>query len=275
MNSQSISFLENVSLTYSRSIHGWLSAVVCSFGIVFNVFNVIFLRKSKLASCSANKILISIAFCDSLIMAIYLPFVIQIYILYLNQNSLFWQIYSATSQLICSTFHAMSVWLTVYLSVYRYLYMKESVSSIQNSRKLRKQPNRLEKFILLNTSKIIISICLYCVLFCLPAYVYTALGFLTQLPSSNETTTILWDKQFAENKENHKILFEACFCLQAILGKIVPSFILAVFIAVITRFLFIIKQNKDSLRKGIIKVLDLNSKLAFFHLLIFIFPNFS
>ena len=251
----SLNLFENFSLTYSSKVHGWLTAIVCFLGIVLNVFNVIFLYRSKLASCSANTILISIAFCDSVIMAVYLPFSVIIYILHLNQN---YMIYSASSQLICSTFHAMSVWLTVYLSVYRYVYMKESVSFLQ-SKKIKKETNTIEKFVLFNSNKIILIICLFCVVFCSPTYVYTAFEFefekkVLQINESSVIYSLSDESNLVKKKIFKKYLFEFCFYLQAILGKIVPSICLVVFIFLILRFLVIIKQNKTQLSKGYLNV---------------------
>jgi hypothetical protein len=239
------------------NIHGWLSVMICGLGIVFNLFNIIFLRKSKLASDSVKKILISIAFSDTVIMAVYMPFCIYFYIFYhhqlFTQHSSGVKIYSNISLLICITLHSVSVWLTVYLSTYRYFYMNESVASIRskNNSPCQYKQSKLVKFILMNSTQTIIIICFFSILFCLPTFFYSvakndavlARNFSLFEPNSSIQT---------ENADKKNILLlKINFYLQALLGKILPCICLTVFTMLIIKQLAAIRNNKANLNAAI------------------------
>ncbi len=249
-------------------IHGWLSSIICILGIVLNAFNVIFLHKSKSDSCSVNSILISIALCDSIIMAVYLPFSVHFYIFNSNsmftlstpeRDTLFWSSYSLVGMLLCVTFHSISTWLTVYLSVYRYLYMKKSISLIKSKTKSNQgsvqSTKTLNQSILLNSNKSIFIICLFCVIFCLPSFFYPIVSKqlfhsnITSDPYKNESSIeyIYLIKESKLNSKNNNSIFSLSFYLQAFFGKIIPSLCLAVFIVLIIKYLRIIRNNKKNI----------------------------
>ena len=113
-NSTSILFI--ISEKYSQ-IHGWLSVAICMVGIPFNIFNMVVLNKAKIASFATNSILISIAFCDTVLMLTYLPFSIHFYILNSNsyssettakRDTFFWTHYSLFNIFVSVTFHSIT-----------------------------------------------------------------------------------------------------------------------------------------------------------------------
>jgi hypothetical protein len=113
-NFTSIIFI--ISEVYS-GIHGWLSVVICLLGIPFNIFNIVVLNKAKIASFATNSILISIAFCDTLLMITYLPFSIHFYIQNSNsyssqitakRDTFFWTHYSLFNIFVSVTFHSIT-----------------------------------------------------------------------------------------------------------------------------------------------------------------------
>ena len=254
-----------VAYGYS-GIHGWLSSSVCVLGIVLNAFNVIFLHKSRsINSCAVNTILISIALCDSIIMALYLPFSVHFYILNSNsmftpttpdRDSRFWSYYSLLIITACVTLHSISAWLTVYLSMYRYLYMKEAVNSIRLSAKKThpKSKNPFVQFILYNSKKNILIMCLFCFLFCLPSYFYPIVSKYAFTRDSNNSdanrSSLEYVYLIEESKLNIKsnnFISKLSFYLLSIFGKIFPSLCLAVFIALILKNLRIIRKNRENL----------------------------
>ena len=111
------SFVLMISESYS-GIHGWLSLVICSVGIPFSIFDMIVLNKANIASLATNTILISIAFCDIVLMAAYFPFSVHFYILNSNSHSsegtaqrdtFFWTHYSLFNIFISVTFHSITM----------------------------------------------------------------------------------------------------------------------------------------------------------------------
>jgi len=230
--------------------------------------------------------LISIAFCDSVIMAVYLPFSVHFYIHHSNQmftsatperDSLFWSVYGSVSILVCVTLHAMSVWLTVYLSLYRYLYIIESVKSIRaGPNEPAESKNKLTEFIMFNTKKTILIVFMFCVLFSLPAYLYPAVkrtaydSNKTQFfpyggdnNNSTQTSSMAMTNQFVYliepselNTKSNNLILQISFHLQAILGKILPSACLLVLIVLIIRCLSVIRNNRAKLTNFRVKLIE-------------------
>ena len=127
-----------IFLTKYSKIHGWISTATCLIGILLNILNIIILKRKKFKS-NANLIFISIALFNSITMITYLPYTIHYYIInqdlllvdsHPKRDTLFWTSYAILSTIICLTTHSISIWLTVYLSIYRYITIKkQSINS--------------------------------------------------------------------------------------------------------------------------------------------------
>jgi hypothetical protein len=236
------------SKSYSH-IHGWLAVFICILGIIFNIFNVIILKKIKL-NLHVNSILILIALFNSTTMFFYFPYCLHYYVLNErntiysdvgnpNRDTLFWISYEILSTMICLTTHSISIWLTVYLSIYRYLKMLQSISII------RKKSNQITsiKFLTSNTRTFIMLIILFCILYCIPSYLYP------QTNNAQFQNTTLYFYYIAESELNfntNNLIFKLSFYIQAIIGKILPCCLLGVFIGLIRHNLNIVKLNKEN-----------------------------
>jgi hypothetical protein len=244
------------SLEYSR-IHGWIAIVICIIGTIFNIFNLIVLRRSKFASNETNTILASIALCDSITMISYSPFIVHFYIINSSpiysdldpeRDTKYWTLYSLFSSLTCITFHSMSIWLTVYLSIYRCLTIKKSITN-------KYRPNFILNFILTRTKTTIWLIFLFCFTFCVPTYMYPVLKEHiyeydnTNRHNNNNTVIrlIYYIDQSDLNRDKNDLIFKLSFYLQAFFGKIIPSGLLGLFISFLLYFLILIKRKKDIL----------------------------
>ena len=64
-----------------QPVHRYLSLVVCTFGIITNVFNIIVLTHKDQRDNPINLILTGIAVSDLLVMAEYVPFSVHLYLL--------------------------------------------------------------------------------------------------------------------------------------------------------------------------------------------------
>ncbi|XP_013407406.1 sex peptide receptor-like [Lingula anatina] len=110
-----------------KNIHGGLAVTICIFGIVANILNIIVLTRKSMRT-STNFILTALAVSDGLTMAAYLPFALQYYCVYGTNPSLERDTLAAAQFLLfyanfSVTVHTVSVWLTVTLAVFRYLYI--------------------------------------------------------------------------------------------------------------------------------------------------------
>ncbi len=192
-------FVDIVSFSQSyNDYHGWLTTVVCSLGIIFNLVIVLAMNKNK--KKTFQTILISIACADSIVMAFYLPYSIHFYILnsnfiYSNLNekrdTQFWAYYSLIRDLVCDTFHSMSVWFTVYLSVYRYFYMRNSMNLILKNNK-KQSENKLVKFLTRKLKLIIFMISLFCLILSLPKCLCSTVRSQSLLNETNNQSDFVY-----------------------------------------------------------------------------------
>jgi hypothetical protein len=249
MNSTEINF-QSFSIFYSH-IHGWLSITICTLGIIFNTFNVIILKKIKLTLELVNVLLILIALTNSITMISYLPYCLHYYVLYDNpiytesdpsRDTLFWTLYEILSTMICSTTHLISIWLTVYLSIYRFFNLLQSLNMIRKQSIFEK---KIIKFILLNNKLILIMIISFCILCCIPTYLYPKCNKY-KLKQNTTLSIIYYITESDLNIETNNLIFKASFYLQAIVGKIIPCSLLGMFIGLISHYLNLIKNNKKN-----------------------------
>lgn len=111
-----------------RSIHGYLSLIICLLGLVLNFFNIIVLTRRHMLS-STNAILTALAVCDFVVMFIYIPSSLKLYIINHSSESscgdpsYFWTVYTLLLVNITVTMHSTSIWLTVLLAFFRYIYI--------------------------------------------------------------------------------------------------------------------------------------------------------
>jgi len=238
---ENFKFLLEFSDSYGEK-HGWIAASISSFGILFNILNLIILNRKKLSKSIVNKILIAIAFCDSITMIVYLPYCIHFYILNTNtisfefnleRDTLFWTVYSMISTLVCLTSHSISIWLTVYLAIYRYLSIVQTKIQNSNNNILVKRPKL-----------VIFLIALFNMFCCLPTYLYPKVCSITLRSNSR---LVYYIDQSDLNILSENLIFKISFYSQAICGKIVPCILLGIFIALISKCLLKIKQNRQKL----------------------------
>ena len=115
--------LKRFSVKY-QSIHGYVSIVVCSFGIILNIMNIVVLTQKSMIS-STNYILTALAIADMLTMVSYLPYAVYFYCITIpDQNYKHpkgWIIYLVFNTNFIITCHTIAMWLTVALAVFRYI----------------------------------------------------------------------------------------------------------------------------------------------------------
>ena len=111
-----------------KDVHGYLAATVCVFGIIANILNIVVLTRKNMISAT-NCILTGLAVSDGLTMLAYFPFALRFYCIYGTEptperNSSgairFMLFYACFSVVV----HTVSIWLTVVLAVFRYIFIK-------------------------------------------------------------------------------------------------------------------------------------------------------
>lgn len=265
----SLPALVKITNPYSR-IHGWLSLFICSFGTLFNILNIFILHKTKISTSTTNNILILIAISDSIIMLIYIPFCVHYYIInsvsYLSEpnpkrDTLFWTSFSIINTFISITLHCISIWLTVYLACYRYITLGKLVNPLKKNlfKKSTSTKSKLIEDILAKDNLIIALLILFCIIICIPVYLFPSIqqdvfnktsevniGNLSvfEYETNNETMYVYYLAQSYLNLISNGFVFKASLYLQAIFGKIIPCFLLVIFISFLVDILLVIRQNR-------------------------------
>ncbi|XP_052820460.1 G-protein coupled receptor dmsr-1-like [Mya arenaria] len=124
LSQRSIHPLDSFSTWYSH-IHGYVSLIICAFGISLNVFNIVVLTRKKLQT-PINFILTSLAASDIATMISYVPFAFHFYCHYsansisAEKNSWAWMNFLLVYLNFSATAHTISIWLGVALAIFRH-----------------------------------------------------------------------------------------------------------------------------------------------------------
>ena len=121
-------------------IHGYVAVVVCSFGAITNILNIIVLTRKHMLS-STNYILTALAMSDFLVMLTYLITAAYFFIIkkpYFDQDhSIGWMYFILINNLFIITCHNLSNWLFVTLGMFRYISVCCSVTARRHTSILR------------------------------------------------------------------------------------------------------------------------------------------
>ena len=110
--------------TWYQGVHGYASVVICVFGLMCNVMNiVVFAQKNMITSI--NVILTGLAVADMLTLASYLPYAIHFYCTAIpdwSYNHPYgWIVYLLFNTSLVMTLHTIAAGLTIALAVFRYI----------------------------------------------------------------------------------------------------------------------------------------------------------
>ena len=119
--------LESYACFYFN-IHGYISLILCCFGVPTNIVNIIILTRKSMKS-QINIILTGIAISDALTMLSYIPFALHFYIFHgvertPEKYTYGWSLFLAVHACLSITVHTISIWLGVCMSCARYIYIK-------------------------------------------------------------------------------------------------------------------------------------------------------
>jgi len=117
-------------------IHGHLAMVVCIFGTLFNLANILVLTHRDMRTNPINMILTGIAVADCLVMVEYIPFTIHMYLLNKSERdqeekfSLAWGYFLMFHTNFSIMIHTVSIWLTLSLAIWRFIMIKFSTLAV-------------------------------------------------------------------------------------------------------------------------------------------------
>lgn len=112
--------------TQYKNYHGYASLIICSFGTLTNMLNIVVLTRKDTKAASINRILTGLAVTDALVMLEYIPFAIYKYFL-LPERRIFpygWAVFVLFHMHFTQLFHTISIALTLTLAVWRYIAIR-------------------------------------------------------------------------------------------------------------------------------------------------------
>lgn len=211
--------------SWYKPIHGYLAAIVCVFGVVANILNIVVLTRKNMQT-STNVILTGLAISDGLTMAAYFPWALIMYIIYgtdisPERDTLTTARFQMGYAIFSVIVHSISIWLTVTLAVFRYIFIRF--------------PRRGARYCNIKRAKVaVVAVSLVVSIVCIPNSVNYKLysADVSKFPKLAKkgiyNGTINWVDVKKEG-EIDKFLNKFNFWVQAILVKLLPCVMLTIF----------------------------------------------
>ncbi|XP_033764072.1 sex peptide receptor-like [Pecten maximus] len=205
-----------------KPIHGYLAAIVCVFGVIANILNIVVLTRKNMQT-STNVILTGLAISDGVTMAAYFPWALWMYIIYGTDVSLkrdtlecaHFQMWYAIFSVIV---HSISIWLTVTLAVFRFIFIRF--------------PRRGTRYCNIQRAKLaVVLVVVVVVIVCIPNSVnyeiYNGIERVIIGPKGGNGT-VYWVNP-KKNNAFQEFINKFNFWVQALLVKLLPCVMLTVF----------------------------------------------
>lgn len=226
-------------------VHGYISLMVCLFGMLANTMNIIVLTRKDMIS-PTNAILTGLALADNLVMIDYIVYAVHNYILVQRsmeeKYSYPWAVYVLIHSHFTQVFHTISIWLTLTLAVWRYLSVAHPLSS--------------RGWCTLNRALIAIAIAyIGSPILCIPTYLtYTIrdkniIENNPLFPESNETVKVYLVDE-SEMAKNNKALIKINFWTYSVIVKIIPCLALTILSYCLVSALVNARERRDQLKRN-------------------------
>lgn len=115
----------DLAISY-KAYHGYVALVVCVFGTVANILNIVVLTRKDMVVAPINRILTGLASADMLVMVEYIPFATYVYLV-LPEHKMFpygWAVFVLFHMHFANILHTISIALTLTLAVWRYIAIR-------------------------------------------------------------------------------------------------------------------------------------------------------
>ena len=208
------------------AVHGYLSLVVCFFGIPTNIINIWILTRKHMQT-PINLMLTWIAVFDMLTMISYVPFAVHFYIEYpshslsAEKNSLGWMRFLQFQVSLSATTHTISIWLGVSMAIFRYNHIQSPESG--NLAHMRR---------IIRSRIVIFGIIAGSILLLIPNYLSSE---VIRFPYENHTVYIFRDLKLGT--PNVKPVVFLNLSLYSIVAKFIPCLLMLVYGALLLRTL--------------------------------------
>ncbi|ESO91469.1 hypothetical protein LOTGIDRAFT_105773 [Lottia gigantea] len=202
-----------------RHVHGYAAPIVCIFGVVANILNIVVLTRKNMIS-PTNVILTGLAVSDGLTMAVYFIYAILSHHIYVNRPTplthaqfvMFYAIFSVIA-------HSISIWLTVALALFRYIFIR--------------CPRRGGKLCSIDRAKLtVVIVSFVTTVVCIP----NAVSY--QIVDQGNGSS--WYVDVKKTTATEIILTRFNFWIQAMLVKLIPCFLLTIL------SILLVKTMKDA-----------------------------
>ncbi|CAL1541053.1 unnamed protein product [Lymnaea stagnalis] len=205
--------LNHVKESYGK-VHVYISLVLCTYGVVTNIINIIVLTKPCMRN-SINCILTGIAVADMITMMSTIPFTYYYYLMdeEAKKVSLSWITFLAVHMNVTLTSHTASIWLGVIMAAMRYFFVRPT------SRGAKSLDCR-------STIIVILATFLGAALLIIPNCLTTGL-----VPCrNNRTGQINWHLKLPSfGQQDSNILHTVAFFIYPVAGKIIPCALISIF----------------------------------------------
>ncbi|XP_068620715.1 G-protein coupled receptor dmsr-1-like isoform X2 [Battus philenor] len=221
----------NVIETYN-GIHGFISLLVCTIGVLANSMNVAVLTRKDMAAAPINRLLKWLAVADVFVMVEYVPFAIYKYLV-LPEKLDFpysWAMYLLFHMHFAQTLHTASICLTLSLAIWRYVAIKYSDRSHVLCTERRCSIAIVTSFILPP-------------ILCIPTYM------VFDIHTKNITDVHgKVDIAYHVDSDSQGKLYQINFWVHGVVIKLLPCFILTLISLWLIRALYSANQHQKNLR---------------------------
>ncbi|XP_053965553.1 G-protein coupled receptor dmsr-1 [Anastrepha ludens] len=216
--------------TYN-GVHGYVALLICIFGTIANILNIIVLTKKDMAKAPINKILKWLAIADMFVMIEYIPFASYQYI-YMKPGekdfSYAWAVFILFHMHFTQVLHTISIGLTVTLAIWRYVA-------------IRHPHGRFAAFLLSHCNEAIIFSFIVSPIVCFP----TLFVFKVGESYVDDSTEPLY--HVYADKDTH--LYRINFWIHSVIIKLLPCCILTVISFILVRVLCEASKRKQKLKE--------------------------
>ncbi|XP_055708444.1 G-protein coupled receptor dmsr-1 isoform X2 [Phlebotomus papatasi] len=235
--------LRNIFTGY-RSFHGYISLVICIFGTIANILNIIVLTRKEMCKAPINIILKWLAVTDMIVMIEYIPFSTYMYLIFPGKREFkySWAVYLLFHMHLSQILHTISISLTVTLAIWRYIAIKHPHGSFAAC-------------VLSHCNEAILISFILPPILCFPTYFVFRINEKTI--EENNKNVLLYHLDAKEDTA----LYRFNFWMHSILIKLLPCVILTVISFVLIRVLYKAAKRKVKL-KGYTNPINSNAATA-------------
>ncbi|XP_053685341.1 G-protein coupled receptor dmsr-1 [Sabethes cyaneus] len=225
--------VRDVMMEY-KSMHGYITLVICVFGTIANILNIIVLTRKEMSKIPINRILKWLSVTDMFVMIEYIPFAFYMYSILPDRRDYpySWAVYLMFHMHFTQILHTISILLTVTLAVWRYIAIKRPHSS-------------LALYAQTNYSYAILFCYMLAPILCMPTY------FVFTIRQTNvfehDTHVTLYHLDADENTS----LYRYNFWIHSVIIKLLPCAILTIISCVLIRVLWKASKRKQKLKQGV------------------------